>query len=249
MSGHSKWSTIKRKKGAADAKRGKLFSKLNKEILLAARDGGNDPDANIRLRNAIAAARAANMPKDNIERAVKKGTGELDGGATLEETAYEGYGPGGVAILVETITDNRNRTTAEVRHALTKYGGNLGENGCVSWMFDRKGWFVFERESLDMDKFEEVAIENGAEDIQDADENVEVTSAMEDFDALREAFNDAGFNAVEAQLVQMPQSTIKLEGKQAATMLKLMEMLEELDDVQNVWANFDISDQDMEAMS
>jgi len=247
MSGHSKWSTIKRKKGAADAKRGRIFSKLNKEILLAAREGGGDPEANLRLRNAIAAAREANMPKDNIARAIAKGTGEGENGETFAEITYEGYGPGGVAILVDTVTENRNRTTAEVRHAFTKYGGNLGEAGCVAWMFDRKGQFIFEKDGLELETLEELAIENGADDIQDDDDTVSITCAMEDFNALLQAFTKAGFKAETAELAKLPQSTINLTGKHVETMLKLMDALEELDDVQSVWSNFDVADEDLEA--
>ena len=251
MSGHSKWSTIKRKKGAADAKRGKIFSRLNKEILLAARNGGADLTANIRLRNAVASAKAANMPKDNIERAIKKGSGELDDGTILEEHTYEGYGPAGAAVLVETISDNRNRTTADVRHSFSKFGGNLGENGCVSWMFDRKGLLVFNQKNLDMDALEETAIDGNAEDIKEDEETntIEVTCALEDYDTLQQAFEKAGFEPEVSELSYIPQSTLKLEGRQAETMLKLMELLEELDDVQNVYSNFDISKEDMEAMS
>lgn len=247
MSGHSKWSTIKRKKGAADAKRGRIFSRLNKEILLAAREGGGDVEANLRLRNAIAAAREANMPKENIARAIAKGTGEGENGETFVEITYEGYGPGGVAILVDTVTENRNRTTAEVRHAFTKYGGNLGENGCVAWMFDRKGQFVFEKTNVEMDSLEEIAIENGADDIQDEGETVSITCALEDFGALSQAFEKAGLKTESAELAKLPQSTINLTGKQMETMLRLMDALEELDDVQNVWSNFDVSDEDLEA--
>lgn len=244
MSGHSKWSTIKRKKGAADAKRGRLFSKLNKEIMLAARAGGGDPETNIRLRNAIATARAANMPKENVTRALKKGTGEL-GGEQINEYAYEGYGPGGVAIIVEAVTDNKNRTTAEVRHAFAKYNGNLGESGCVGWMFDRKGHFVFPREGIDMAKFEEVAIENGAEDIKEEDDTIEVTCAVSDFNTLQEAFIKAGYQSETAELAQIPQTLLKLEGKHVETMLKLIDALEEQDDVNNVWSNFDFDEADM----
>lgn len=244
MSGHSKWSTIKRKKGAADAKRGKLFSKLNKEILLAARAGGGDMDTNIRLRNAVATARAANMPKENVQRALKKGTGELEG-EQLVEYSYEGYGPGGVAIIVEAISDNRNRTTAEVRHAFAKYGGNLGESGCVGWMFNRKGHFIFPAEGIDMAKFEEVAIENGAEDIKEEDGEIEVTCAVPDFNTLQDAFYKAGYQSETAELAQLPQTLMKLDGKHASTMLKLIDVLEEQDDVQNVWSNFDFDEADL----
>jgi YebC/PmpR family DNA-binding regulatory protein len=246
MSGHSKWSTIKRKKGAADAKRGQLFSRLNREVLLAAKDGGGDPDANIRLRNAIASAKAANMPKDNIQRAINKGTGESLNGVVFEEIVYEGYGPGGAAVVVETITENRNRTTAEVRHGFNKFGGNLGESGCVGWMFDRKGLFVFDAEGLDMDKLEEVAIEAGAEDIKDDDGEVQVICAVEDYNKLRMAFEAAAMETESADLAYMPQSTVELKGNHTNTMVKLMECLEELDDVENVWSNFDIPDGEMQ---
>lgn len=240
MSGHSKWSTIKRKKGAADAKRGRLFSRLNREILLAAKDGGGDIEANIRLRNAVATAKSANMPKDNINRAIMKGTGQGLDGMMFEDIVYEGYGPGGVAVLVETITENRNRTTADVRHAFNKLGGNLGETGCVGWMFDRKGQFVFAKEELDMAKLEEVAIENGAEDIREEEDSVEVICAIEDYNTLRLAIEDAGFEPESADLAYLPQSTVELTGKTAGTMVKLIETFEELDDVENVWSNFDV---------
>lgn len=248
MSGHSKWSTIKRKKGAADAKRGRMFSRLNKEIMLAARNGGGDINSNIRLRNAIAAAKEVNMPKDNIQRAIKKGTGDLGDGVVIEEINYEGYGPGGVAVIVETITDNRNRTTADVRHAFAKYGGNLGETGCVGWMFGRKGLITFLKAGLDQNKLEEVAIESGAEDIREEDDSIEVTCAPEDFDTLKQAFETAAFKWEEAEISNLPQSTVKVEGKHAESVLKLMEALEDLDDVQHVWSNFDISEADMAAM-
>ncbi len=248
MSGHSKWSTIKRKKGAADAKRGRMFSRLNKEIMLAARNGGGDVNSNIRLRNAIAAAKEVNMPKDNIQRAIKKGTGDLGDGVVIEEVNYEGYGPGGVAVIVETITDNRNRTTADVRHAFAKYGGNLGETGCVGWMFARKGLITFLKAGLDQNKLEEVAIESGAEDIREEDDSIEVTCAPEDFETLKQAFETAAFKWEEAEISNLPQSTVKVEGKHAESVLKLMEALEELDDVQHVWSNFDISEADMAAM-
>jgi YebC/PmpR family DNA-binding regulatory protein len=248
MSGHSKWSTIKRKKGAADAKRGRIFSRLNKEIMLAARNGGGDPDTNIRLRNAIAVAKEANMPKDNITRAVKKGAGELDDGSIIEEINYEGYGPGGIAVIVETITDNRNRTTADVRHAFAKFGGNLGETGCVGWMFARKGLITFLKTAVKQDQLEEVAIENGADDIKEDAETVDVTCAIEDFEKLKKAFEDAKFKWEEAEISNIPQSTVKVEGRQAESVIRLIEALDELDDVQHVSANFDISEADLQAM-
>jgi len=248
MSGHSKWSTIKRKKGAADAKRGRMFSRMNKEIMLAARNGGSDPSSNIRLRNAIAAAKEINMPKDTIQRALKKGAGELDDGSIIEEVNYEGYGPAGVAVMVETITDNRNRTTADVRHAFAKHGGNLGETGCVGWMFSRKGLISFLKAGLDQAKLEEVAIESGADDIKEDQETVDITCSPEDFDTLKQAFEKAGFKWELAEISNIPQSTAKVEGRQAEAMLRLMEVLEDLDDVQHVWANFDISEEDMKAL-
>jgi YebC/PmpR family DNA-binding regulatory protein len=246
MSGHSKWSTIKRKKGAADAKRGRIFSRLNKEIMLAARGGGSDVDSNIRLRNAVASARAANMPKENITRAIKKGAGELDG-VMIEEIAYEGYGPGGVALIIETVSDNRNRTTADVRHAFDKHNGNLGAAGSVGWMFDRKGRLQFPSDGVDMAKFEEVAIENGAEDIFAEEEEVTVTCAVADFNTLQEAFRNAGFEPENADLARIATTTVKVEGKNVDTLLKLIDALEEIDDVQNVWGNYDIADEDMPA--
>jgi YebC/PmpR family DNA-binding regulatory protein len=243
MSGHSKWSTIKRKKGAADAKRGRIFSRLNKEIMLAARGGGSDVDSNIRLRNAVASARAANMPKENITRAIKKGAGELDG-VMIEEIAYEGYGPGGVALIIETVSDNRNRTTADVRHAFDKHSGNLGAAGSVGWMFDRKGQLIFPKEGVDMAKFEEVAIENGAEDIKD-DEELYVTCAVGDFNTLQEAFRNAGFEPESAELARLATTTVHVDRKHVATLLKLIDALEEIDDVQNVWGNHEIADEDL----
>ena len=250
MSGHSKWSTIKRKKGAADAKRGKIFTKLIREITIVARESGGDPGANSRLRQAILTARQNNMPNDNIERAIKKGTGELEG-VRYEEYAYEGYGPGGVAILVLTMTDNKNRTTSDVRHILTKYGGNLGENGCVAWMFDKKGAITYERDKVDPDALMEAALEVGAEDINDEEGSsvLEVITEPGEFEAVRDGLIARGFEPVESAISMIPQTTVKLEGKQASTMLKMMEMLEDSDDVQNVYANFDISEEEMERLS
>ncbi len=248
MSGHSKWSTIKRKKGAADAKRGKIFSKLIREISIAARMGGGDPAANPRLRLAIQRAKAENMPNDNIERAIKKGLGQLDGGANYEETTYEGYGPAGVAILVEAQTDNKNRTTSEVRHLFTKYGGNLGENGCVAWMFEKKGLIVFDASSTDEDKVMEIALEGGAKDIETKDNEIEVTCAPADFEKLKTAFEKAGMTPIVAEISMIPQTTVKLDGKEAEQTLKLLEALEDHDDVQNVYANFDIPKETMEKL-
>ncbi|NNL66618.1 MAG: YebC/PmpR family DNA-binding transcriptional regulator [Myxococcales bacterium] len=246
MSGHSKWSTIKRKKGAADAKRGKIFTKLIREIATAARMGGGDPSANPRLRLAVDKARAANMPKDNIDRAIKKGTGDDADAARYEEVVYEGYGPGGVAILLETLTDNRNRTVGDVRHVLTKHGGNLGESGCVSFLFEKKGAVVFDREAVgDGDALLEAALEAGAEDVEESDDAVSVTTTPGDFETVRSALADAGFEPAEAEIRMEPATTVKLEGGDAETMLKLAEALDDLDDVQNMYANFDISDDEL----
>jgi YebC/PmpR family DNA-binding regulatory protein len=247
MSGHSKWSTIKRKKGATDAKRGKIFTKLIKEITVAARAGGGDADANPRLRTAIAAAKAENMPKDNIERAVKKGTGELEGVA-YEEVHYEGYGPGGAAVLVESLTDNKNRTVADVRYLFSKSGGSLGEAGCVAWMFGQKGLFVLEKESVDEETLMEVTLDAGAEDIRDEEGTFEVITSVEDFEAVKKALEGRGMGYSLAEITMVPQSTVKLEGKEAEQMLRLMDGLEDSDDVQSVYSNFDISDKTLEEL-
>ncbi len=247
MSGHSKWSTIKRKKGALDAKRGKIFTKLIKEITVAARMGGGDPESNPRLRTAIAAAKAENMPKDNIERAIKKGTGELEG-TQYEELVYEGYGPGGVAVLVEVMTDNKNRSIAEVRHIFSKHGGSLGENGCVSWMFDKKGLLVFSKDQVSEDDVMTVALEAGAEDIKETEKEFEVIVDPSEFETVKEAFDKAGIPYLVAEISMIPQNTVALEGKDAEKMLKLMDALEDSDDVQNAYANFDISDAIMETL-
>jgi YebC/PmpR family DNA-binding regulatory protein len=246
MSGHNKWSTIKHKKGAADAKRGKVFTKLIKEITVAARMGGADPLGNPRLRTAIDKAKGENMPKDNIDRAIKKGTGDMDG-VTYEETTYEGYGPGGVAVLVEVMTDNRNRTVSDVRSIFAKCNGNMGEAGCVSWLFSKKGLIVFSREN-DFDKLFEAALEAGADDVSDEEDQIEVLTDPAGFIEVREALESAGFKYESAEVTMIPQTMVKLEGKQAESMLKLMERLEDNDDVQNVYANFDISQEEMERM-
>ncbi len=245
MSGHSKWSTIKRKKGAADAKRGKIFTKLIRELSTAARVGGGpDPAGNPRLRLVIDKARAANMPKDNIERAIARGAGGGDG-AAFEEVVYEGYGPAGVAILLETLTDNRNRTVGEVRHVLTKHGGNLGASGCVSYLFDKRGLLVFDVEGLDGDALLEAALDAGAEDAEESDGTVEISTQPADFDGVREALAEKGFKPASAEITMQPSTTVKLEGDQAETMLKLADALDDLDDVQHVHANFDISEEEM----
>jgi YebC/PmpR family DNA-binding regulatory protein len=248
MSGHSKWSSIKHKKGAADAKRGKIFSKVIKEISVAARFGGGDPAGNPRLRQAILAAKAENMPKENIERAIKKGTGELEG-TNYEEAPYEGYGPGGAAVLVETLTDNKNRTTADVRHIFSKHGGNLGEAGCVSWLFDKKGLIVFNKDDVEEETLMNVALDAGAEDIRETEKEFEVLVAPEAHERVREAVEDAQMPYTFAEVTMYPQNTVKLEGRDAERMLRLMEALEDADDVQKVYANFDIPDSVMEELS
>jgi YebC/PmpR family DNA-binding regulatory protein len=246
MSGHNKWSTIKHKKGAADAKRGKIFTKIIKEISVAAKLGGGDPAANPRLRTAIDKAKGENMPKDNIERAIKKGTGGMEG-VTYEEITYEGYGPAGVAVLVEVMTDNRNRTVSEVRSIFTKCNGNMGETGCVSWMFDKKGLIIYPK-TVDFDKLFEAAIEAGAEDVVEQDEQIEVTTDPSSFMEVRDALTAAGFTFDNAETTMIPQTMVKLEGKQAESMLKMIDRLEDNDDVQNVYANFDISTEEMEKL-
>lgn len=246
MSGHNKWSTIKHKKGAADAKRGKIFTKIIKEISVAAKLGGGDPAANPRLRTAIDKAKGENMPKDNIERAIKKGTGGMEG-VVYEEITYEGYGPAGVAVLVEVMTDNRNRTVSDVRSTFTKCNGNMGETGCVSWMFDKKGLITYPK-SVDFDKLFEAAIEAGAEDVVEEDEQIEVTTDPTSFIEVRDALNAAGFTFESAEVTMIPQTMVKLEGKQAESMLKMIDRLEDNDDVQNVYANFDISTEEMEKL-
>jgi YebC/PmpR family DNA-binding regulatory protein len=240
MSGHSKWSSIKHKKGAADAKRGKIFTKLIKEITVAARMGGSgDPDANPRLRSAITAAKAENMPKDNIERAIKKGTGELEG-VNYEESTYEGYGPGGAAVMVESLTDNKNRAVADIRHIFSKCGGNMGENGCVAWMFDKKGYIVVENSAIDEDALMEIALEAGAEDVRQDGSNFEVICAPEDFEAVKDAIDAKSIAHIAAEVTMLPQSTASLAGKEAEQMIRLMDMLEDCEDVQTVYTNADI---------
>ena len=247
MSGHNKWSTIKHKKGAADAKRGKLFSKLIKEITLAARLGGGDPDGNPRLRTALDKGRQANMPKDNVERAIKKGTGELEG-VNIEEITFEGYGPAGVAVMVETLTDNRNRTVAELRHIFEKSGGNLGAAGCVGWMFSKHGVLTFDKE-VGEEQLMETALEAGAEDISEDEGTFTVTTDPSSFEAVKQACEAKGLKYVEAELSMVPQNTVKLDHASATRMLKLMDALEEHDDVQNVYANFDIDAKTMEEVA
>jgi len=239
MSGHSKWSSIKHKKAATDAKRGKIFTKLIKEITVAARMGGGEIEINPRLRSAVLAAKSENMPKDNIERAIKKGTGELEG-VNYEESIYEGYGPGGAAVLVESLTDNKNRTVADIRTIFGKNGGNLGENGCVAWMFDKKGYIAVEKSVVDEDTLMETALEAGAEDIREDDSNYEVISAPGDFEAIKEAIDNASIPYIDAEVTMLPQNTTDLTGKEAEQMVRLMEMLEDCDDVQKAHTNADI---------
>ncbi len=249
MSGHSKWSTIKHKKGAADARRGAIFTKLIKEITTAARIGGADAEANPRLRVAVVKARAENMTKENIERAIKRGTTAAEGGEMYEEYTYEGYGPSGVAVLVETLTDNKNRTTAEVRHIFSRYNGNLGEAGSVAWIFSKKGYISFDKQSVDEDKLMEIALDAGAEDVKEDEGTLEVLTDVSQFEAVKRIFDQHDMKYQEAQIEMIPQTSVKLEGKSAETMLKLMETLEDSEDVQNVHANFDISLKEMERLS
>ena len=246
MSGHSKWSTIKHKKGAADAKRGKVFSRLAKEITMAAKLGGGDATANPRLRTVLLAAKAENMPKDNIDRAIKKGTGELPG-VTYEESRYEGYAPGGIAIIVDVMSDNKFRTVAEIRHILTRYGGSMAETGAVLWNFEQKGTIAIARSACTDDEMIEKAIDAGAEDVSSDGEIHEITTAPTDLYAVVKALEAMGLKAESAQLTMLPKNTVKVEGKQAESVLRLMEILEEHDDVQSVYANFDISEADMAA--
>jgi YebC/PmpR family DNA-binding regulatory protein len=248
MSGHSKWSTIKHKKGAADARRGKIFTKIIKEITIAARMGGGDQTGNPRLRSAIQAAKAENMPKENIERAIKKGTGELPG-VSYEEATFEGYGPGGVAVLVEILSDNRKRTVADIRHIFSKNAGNLGEAGCVSWMFDKKGLIVFEKDKVDEEKLMDLALEAGAQDVQETDKEYEVITEPADFERVKKQLDEAKLTPTYAEISMVPQSTVRLTGKEAQQMLRLMESLEDSEDVQHVYANFDIPDEELEQLS
>jgi len=246
MSGHSKWHTIKHKKGALDAKRGKLFTKLIREMTIAARIGGGDPDANPRLRTAVDKAKASNMPSDNITRAIKKGTGELEG-STYEEMVLEGFGPGGVAVLVEGSTDNRNRTVSEIRHVFTKHGGNLGTAGSVAYMFKSKGLITVSSRKTTEDKLMEIALEAGAEDIKTEGEVYEVYTTPHDFDAVTAALKKGGVEPDQAEIGKYADTSVSLEGAKAQQLLKLLEALDDHDDVQNVWANYDISEKEMEA--
>ena len=241
MSGHSKWSTIKHKKAKEDAKKGKVFTKLIKEITISARVGGGDPNGNPRLRSAIAAGKAANMPHDNIQ----KGTGELPG-VTYEEAGYEGYGPGGVAMLIETLSDNKNRTVSEIRHILTKHGGNMGEAGCVGWMFEKKGLFLVDQSAAKEEELMELALEAGADDFSVEDKIYEIVTSVENFEKVKEVLKSRNVQCSLAEITMVPKSTVKLQGDQAQRMLQLMEALEDHDDVKKVYANFDISTKEME---
>jgi len=248
MSGHSKWANIKHRKGAVDAKRGKIFTRVIKEITVAAKSGG-DPTGNPRLRSAIASAKSENMPKDNIERAIKKGTGELEGVEYLE-IMYEGYGPGGVAILVDCMTDNKNRTVGDLRHAFSKHGGNLGESGCVGYMFDKKGSILIDPNTIDEEKLMDLALDAGAEDVLEEENEFQVLTAPDDFNTVREKLEENGVSFIEASLAMIPQNTVEItEEKVAIRLMKLMDVLEECDDVQDVHANFDIPDEIMEKIS
>ncbi len=249
MSGHSKWANIKRRKGAVDAKRGKIFTRLIKEITVAARMGGGDIEGNPRLRSAVMAAKTENMPKDNISRAIKKGTGEIEG-EVYDEILYEGYGPGGVAVLVECMTDNRNRTVADIRHYFAKSNGNLGESGCVAWMFDKKGLIVVDKSSISEEQLMDAALEAGAEDVVEEESEFQVLTAPEDFDAVRDGLEQAGIAFVSASVSMIPKNTVDVtEENIARSLMKLLENLEDHDDVQNVHANFDIDDDLMEQIA
>jgi YebC/PmpR family DNA-binding regulatory protein len=248
MSGHSKWHTIKHKKGAADAKRGKMDTRLVMELTVAARGGGGDPDMNPRLRTIVAEAKANNMPRENIERAIRRGTGE-EPGVSYEEIMYEGYGPGGVALLIQTLTDNKNRTVGEIRHMLAKYNGNLAAENSVAWMFTRKGQIVVEKEKIDEDKLLNAALDAGADDMNDDGSVWEIVSAPESFEAVRDAVKGLGIELASAEVAMVPQNYIKLTGKDAQQMLKLFEAIDDHDDVQHVWANFDIEEKEIEALA
>ena len=246
MSGHSKWHTIKHKKGAADAKRGKVFTRIIKELTVAARNGGGDPGTNPRLRTIIAEAKSVNMPADNIKKAIQRGTGELPG-VTYEEITYEGYGPGGAALIIECMTDNKNRTVGEVRHLLEKYNGNLGASNSVAWMFSKRGYIVVDKTAADEEKLLNAALDAGADDVRDDGDSWEVLTEPSAFETVKEAVKGLGIEPGTAQVAMLPQNYIKLQGKEAQQMVKLMEVLEDHDDVQHVWSNFDIEEKEIEA--
>ena len=248
MSGHSKWSTIKHKKAVKDARRGKIFNKLIKDLTMAARMGGSDPSANPRLRTAIAAAKAASMPADTIDRAVKKGAGELEG-VSYEEVTYEGHAPGGAAIMLQTVTDNKNRTVSDVRHLFTKNGGSLGQPNSVAWMFSHKGIITLDRAAADEDRLMELALDSGAEDVKTTDEMYEVVTAPDDLDDVRQSLEDADIAMLSAEAIMVPQTTVSLSGKEAERTLRLLDALQELDDVQAVSANVEIAEAEMERLN
>ncbi len=248
MSGHSKWASIKHKKSATDAKRGKIFTKLIKEISVAARMGGGDEETNSRLRKAVSDAKAANMPSSNIERAILKGTGQLEG-INYEEYSFEGYGPGGVAILIEALSDNNNRTVSEIRHIFSKNGGNMGESGCVAWMFKRKGYFVVEKSTISEDKLMDIVLEAEAEDIKEDGSNYEVITSPENYEVVDKALKDNNIEIAASSLSMIPQTYVKIEGKKAQQCMKLIEALEDHDDAQYVWANFDIDEEEIAEFS
>ena len=246
MSGHSKWHTIKHKKGAADAKRGKIFTRIIKELTVAARAGGGDPDANPRLRTVVAEAKSVNMPADNIKRAIQRGTGELPG-VSYEEVTYEGYGPGGAALIIEVLTDNRNRTVGELRHLLSKHGGNLGESNSVAWMFEKKGYIVVEKSKSDEESLMSAALDAGADDMRDDGDSWEIVSSPDGFQAVLEAVKKLGIDPAAAEVAMLPQNYVKLEGKPAQQMVKLIDAVEDHDDTKKVWSNADIEEKEIEA--
>ncbi len=248
MSGHSKWATIKHKKAATDAKRGKIFTRLIREIQIASREGGPDMDSNARLRTAVATAKSQSMPSENIKRAILRGSGQLEG-ETLEEITFEGYAPAGVAVFVETVTDNRNRTVAELRHIFAKNGGNLGENGCVSWIFQKQSLIVVDKTAADEEQLMDLVLAAGAEDLRDEEEHWAIYSSSEVHAAVLESLVNAGIEPLTTEISRVPDNTVKVEGKQAGSVVRMIETLEEQDDVQNVFANFDISDEELEALS
>jgi YebC/PmpR family DNA-binding regulatory protein len=248
MSGHSKWHTIKHKKGAADAKRGRVFTRIIKELTVAARAGGGDPDSNPRLRTVVAEAKQVNMPAENIKRAIRRGTGE-EPGVQYDEITYEGFGPGGVALIIEAMTDNKNRTVGEIRHLLTKYGGNLGESNSVSWMFEKKGYIVIDKAKASEDTLLSAALDAGADDLRDDGDNWEVVSAPDTFPAVKEAVEKLGIETASAQIVMLPKNYVSLEGRAAQSMLKLLDLIEDHDDVQHVWSNMDVDEKELEAFA
>lgn len=248
MAGHSKWANIKHRKAAVDAKRGKVFTKLIRELTVAAKHGGGDPESNPRLRTAINAAKGANMPNDTIDRAVKRGTGEI-GGDEFHELSYEGYGPGGSAVLVRTLTDNKNRTVSDIRRIFTKHGGNLGENGCVAWMFDMKGRIAFEKDSVGEEQVFDLVLDAGADDVMTEDSELVVVTPPEEIENVKAAIEQAGLKYETAEVTMIPQSSVRIEGREAEHMIRLMEALEESDDVQNVYSNFDIPEEVIENLA